>query len=255
MALSSRTHRSTADLIRSSTASGAGPYQNSVGQGRMGYVATSGRQCEGMDRGASFRNCSLREYYHGGARLTDERDPLDTKIRNSQRGEMGSTNRLKLGLFGANCSSGRAVTIVPERWSGSWPDCVKLAEMADRAGIEFMLPIGRWKGYGGETDYQGATWETVAWACGLLTIRVLKTAVRAAKLGQEEELGALKRLDEQARLLERYASGSSVEELIVHEREQSHSYGGRSVFGSASPPATRAPITSGRIITPTNASG
>jgi alkanesulfonate monooxygenase SsuD/methylene tetrahydromethanopterin reductase-like flavin-dependent oxidoreductase (luciferase family) len=40
--------------------------------------------------------------------------------------------------------------------------------MADRAGIEFMLPIGRWKGYGGDTDYQGATWETVAWACGLL---------------------------------------------------------------------------------------
>jgi len=81
---------------------------------------------------------------------------------------MGSTNRLKLGLFGANCSSGRAVTRVPERWSGSWPDCVRLAQMADRAGIEFMLPIGRWKGYGGDTDYQGATWETVAWACGLL---------------------------------------------------------------------------------------
>jgi hypothetical protein len=34
---------------------------------------------------------------------------------------MGSCNRLKLGLSGANCSSGRAVTMVPERWSGSWP--------------------------------------------------------------------------------------------------------------------------------------
>ena len=40
--------------------------------------------------------------------------------------------------------------------------------MADRAGIEFMLPIGRWKGYGGATDYQGATFETVTWASGLL---------------------------------------------------------------------------------------
>ena len=84
------------------------------------------------------------------------------------RAAMGSANRLKLGLFGANCSSGRAVTMVPERWSGSWPDCVRLAQMADREGIEFMLPIGRWKGYGGETDYQGATLETVTWACGLL---------------------------------------------------------------------------------------
>ncbi len=93
---------------------------------------------------------------------------MDRETAHGPRAAMGSDNRLKLGLFGANCSSGRAVTMVPERWSGSWPDCVRLAQMADRAGIEFMLPIGRWKGYGGDTDYQGATWETVAWACGLL---------------------------------------------------------------------------------------
>ena len=71
------------------------------------------------------------------------------------RAAMGSANRLKLGLFGANCSSGRAVTMVPERWSGNWPDCVRLAQMADRAGIEFMLPIGRWKGYGGDDRLSG----------------------------------------------------------------------------------------------------
>src|SRR2546430_16346485 len=91
---------------------------------------------------------------------------------------MGSANRLKLGLFGANCSSGRAVTMVPERWSGSWPDCVALAKMADEAGIEFMLPIGRWKGYGGVTDYQGETFETVTWAAGLLASTQRLVAVR-----------------------------------------------------------------------------
>ncbi len=81
---------------------------------------------------------------------------------------MRSRNVLKIGLFGANCSSGRAVTMVPERWSGSWADCLRLAQMAEAAGLEFMLPIGRWKGYGGDTDYQGATLETLTWACGLL---------------------------------------------------------------------------------------
>src|SRR5665213_2377566 len=81
---------------------------------------------------------------------------------------LGSTHRLKIGLFGANCSSGRAVTKLPERWTGSWAECKRLAQMADEAGIEFMLPIGRWKGYGGETDYQGTTLETVTWAAGLL---------------------------------------------------------------------------------------
>ena len=84
------------------------------------------------------------------------------------RTAMHSNNKLKLGLFGANCSSGRAVTKVPERWSGDWPDNLRLAQIADAAGFEFMLPIGRWKGYGGETDYQGSTYETVTWATGLL---------------------------------------------------------------------------------------
>src|SRR6201999_3704891 len=81
---------------------------------------------------------------------------------------LNSRHRLKIGLFGANCSSGRAVTRIPERWSGSWADCKRLAQMADEAGVEFMLPIGRWKGYGGDTDYQGATLETITWAAGLL---------------------------------------------------------------------------------------
>jgi hypothetical protein len=63
------------------------------------------------------------------------------------------------------------------------------------------------------------------------TIAVLKSAVAKAKLGRDEELAALKRLDRQARLLERSAKGPSVEALIAEERRDSHAYGGRSVFG------------------------
>jgi hypothetical protein len=65
------------------------------------------------------------------------------------------------------------------------------------------------------------------------TIRVLKSAVRSAKLGREDELGAMRRLDEQARLLERNAPGPSIGALIAKEREESPSLGGRTVLGSA----------------------
>jgi uncharacterized protein len=68
------------------------------------------------------------------------------------------------------------------------------------------------------------------------TIRVLKSAVRKAKLGQSEELGALERLDNQARLLERTASGPTFPDLLAQERAQSHALGGRSVFGFEPPP-------------------
>jgi hypothetical protein len=67
------------------------------------------------------------------------------------------------------------------------------------------------------------------------TISVLKTAVQKAKLGKSEELAAIKRLDEQARLLERSAAGPSVEALFTEERRRSHQYGGRSVFGAEPP--------------------
>ena len=63
------------------------------------------------------------------------------------------------------------------------------------------------------------------------TIGVLKSAIRHAKLGQDERLGALKRLDDQARRLERLAAGPSVPALIALERQRSASYGGRSVLG------------------------
>ena len=63
------------------------------------------------------------------------------------------------------------------------------------------------------------------------TIRVLKSAVQKAKLGREEEMQALKRLDDQARQLELTATGPSLEAFIAMERDASPLRGGRSVFG------------------------
>ncbi|MBV9983472.1 DUF763 domain-containing protein [Bradyrhizobium sp.] len=62
------------------------------------------------------------------------------------------------------------------------------------------------------------------------TIRVLKSAVERAKLGSDEKLGALKRLDDQARRLE-HVSGPSVDSFIATERLASPILDGRSVFG------------------------
>jgi hypothetical protein len=63
------------------------------------------------------------------------------------------------------------------------------------------------------------------------TIRVLKSAVQNAKLGRDEELQALKRLDDQSRRLERSAQGPSLAAFIAGEREASPELDGRSVFG------------------------
>ncbi|HLH77421.1 MAG TPA: LLM class flavin-dependent oxidoreductase [Candidatus Binataceae bacterium] len=77
-------------------------------------------------------------------------------------------NRFKLGIFGPNCSGGLAFTKLPERWDADWDKNVVLAQMADQAGIECLIPVGRWKGYGGATDVNGTSFETITWAGGLL---------------------------------------------------------------------------------------
>jgi alkanesulfonate monooxygenase SsuD/methylene tetrahydromethanopterin reductase-like flavin-dependent oxidoreductase (luciferase family) len=77
-------------------------------------------------------------------------------------------NNFKIGIFAANCSGGNAATRVPERWEPTWDNNLAIARMADEAGLEFMLPLGRWAGYGGTTDHNGTSFETLTWAAGLL---------------------------------------------------------------------------------------
>ncbi len=69
------------------------------------------------------------------------------------------------------------------------------------------------------------------------TIGVLKAAVTQAKLGQDEKLSAIRRLDEQARRLERHATGPSLDAFMAEERSRSHDHGGRSIFGWEPPTA------------------
>ncbi|HYS08354.1 MAG TPA: DUF763 domain-containing protein [Myxococcales bacterium] len=66
------------------------------------------------------------------------------------------------------------------------------------------------------------------------TIAVLKKAVSAARLGQTEKLDAIRRLDEQARILEGTATGPMLDDFLASERDASPGYGGRDVLGPAS---------------------
>ena len=73
------------------------------------------------------------------------------------------------------------------------------------------------------------------------TIEVMKAAVLKAKLGQSEELAAIRRLDAEARRLEAEvrearARGPSVAALFAEERARSSEFGGMSVFGPESGP-------------------
>jgi alkanesulfonate monooxygenase SsuD/methylene tetrahydromethanopterin reductase-like flavin-dependent oxidoreductase (luciferase family) len=89
---------------------------------------------------------------------------------NRRDSRMHGGNRFKIGVFAPNCSGGLTMTTAPEAWVASWENNVKLARLADEIGLEFILPVARWHGYGGKTNTEGSAFETLTWASGLLAL-------------------------------------------------------------------------------------
>jgi dimethylsulfone monooxygenase len=83
------------------------------------------------------------------------------------RARLTGTDRFKLGLFSLNASGGIAMTRVPERWQAGWAEIAQTAKLADQAGLDFLLPLQRWRGYGGDTDPRGWCMETMTHAAAL----------------------------------------------------------------------------------------
>ena len=80
---------------------------------------------------------------------------------------MHGPNKFKLGVFSMNSDGGLTLTKVPERWPAIWSEIVEVSQLADRAGFEFLLPIARWKGFGGEMNSREWSFETLTHAAAL----------------------------------------------------------------------------------------
>ncbi len=78
-----------------------------------------------------------------------------------------NANRVKLAIFGLNCDYGCTISTAEGRWELNWPDTARVAQLADAAGIEALVPIARWRGFGGVTDFNASNYETYTWAAGV----------------------------------------------------------------------------------------
>jgi alkanesulfonate monooxygenase SsuD/methylene tetrahydromethanopterin reductase-like flavin-dependent oxidoreductase (luciferase family) len=83
-------------------------------------------------------------------------------------------NRFKLGVFSANCDGGLTMSLAPERWACNWDDIVAMSQMADESGLEFILPVAKWRGFQGEANICGKSFETLTHGAALsaLTKRI-----------------------------------------------------------------------------------
>ena len=78
-----------------------------------------------------------------------------------------SDRKLRLGTFSSNLSGGCAISKIDGTLKADWPSTMALARMGDEMEMEALVPVGRWKGFGGPTNFNGEGFECFTWAAGI----------------------------------------------------------------------------------------
>src|SRR6187549_1689045 len=96
---------------------------------------------------------------------------MDAKARPDQLREatnpLFNTRKLKLGTFCTNLSGGCAISSIDGVLEADWPSTLALAQMGDAMQFEALVPVGRWKGFGGVTNFNHAGFECFSWASAI----------------------------------------------------------------------------------------
>jgi len=83
---------------------------------------------------------------------------------------MFNDNKLKLGIFGSNCSNACAMTLAETSFAPTFEKNVEIANLLEASGFECMVPIARWRGFGGPSNFNGRNMETYTWAAALAAV-------------------------------------------------------------------------------------
>jgi dimethylsulfone monooxygenase len=103
----------------------------------------------------------------GSASVSEQRPAEDITAARSHLPLYDEKNRLKLGTFATNVSNGVSISQAPTSYEVTWAHTLRLARQAEDMGFDVLLPLGRWRGFGGPTNFNGENFETYTWAAGL----------------------------------------------------------------------------------------
>lgn len=87
-------------------------------------------------------------------------------------------NRLKIATFATNMRGSVTLANVEGKVQASWEESLRLAQHADRIGFDAVIPVMRWRGFGGKWNLSDRTFDPFTWATAVLasTKRVMSFA-------------------------------------------------------------------------------
>jgi FMNH2-dependent dimethyl sulfone monooxygenase len=91
----------------------------------------------------------------------------DFNVLRRETSPLFNDRKIKLGTFSSNLSGGCAISTVEGVLEATWPNTLALARLADEMEFEALVPVGRWRGFGGATNFNGAGFESFSWAAGI----------------------------------------------------------------------------------------
>lgn len=93
---------------------------------------------------------------------------MDQQVDKFRQPVLNDENELKLVMFGINLRGGVTMSDVPGGIQADWEENRRLAVRADEMGLDAIVPVARWRGYGGQANLGDRSFETFVWATGLL---------------------------------------------------------------------------------------
>src|SRR3954471_20452573 len=81
--------------------------------------------------------------------------PIKAAATRSKTNPVFNDRKLKLGTFGTNLDRGCAISSLDGVLEINWPNTLELARISEEMEFEALVPIGRWHGFGGTTNFNG----------------------------------------------------------------------------------------------------
>lgn len=101
-------------------------------------------------------------------KLSVPSEAVDVRVDKWSTPVLNDENRLKLATFATNMRGSVTLANVEGKVLGSWEESLRLAQHADRIGFDAVIPVQRWRGFGGEFNLSDRSFEPFTWATALL---------------------------------------------------------------------------------------